>query len=64
MRVAGLPISYGQPAAPQGVGGVGQDRLPTWATSQEGYGSSFDNLFALAEPAGLRFGVPQVGSLP
>ena len=34
-----------------------------WATSQ-GYGSSFDNLFALAEPAGLRFGVPQVGSSP
>ena len=64
MRGAGVPISYGQSAAPQGAGVGGQDRLPMWATSQQGYGSSFDNLFALAEPAGLRFGVPQVGTWP
>lgn len=62
----GVPITFRPPQpAVAAAEGSGEDRLLAWAASQQpqqGYGSSFDNLFALTEPAGLRYGMPQAHS--
>lgn len=59
----GMPMSFRNAELGQSSS---EERIPTWGNSQQlhqqCFGSSFDNLFALAQPAGLRYGVPQAHS--